>query len=307
MYTHKYNRAIRSLVGNYPKLENTNENYKRAAVFRKSLIRSMKLYDGKSNSLSRGVSGANANVIRKHIANGTPYNRNAFTSFTRNVDTAMRFTNKNDKIILALANTKVPVINYSRPGYRSVYKEKEVLLPPGRFIINPNVIKVGPYKVYKVHFTPKLIKNINKNTQMLEAVGESKFPKIRSSNANYVNMNERWKTRHSMSIARKMGIHNVTNLREKMRMAPKGNIPTQVINRYINKYTSDNDEKWFNVLVAFIHHYGVVNPSGLKNVSFNINKTIVSKKLVTEIIIYLWNKLSPKQKTLFKIRQNIKV
>jgi hypothetical protein len=220
---------------------------------------------------------------------------------------ATRFTNSKNKIILALANTKVPVINYGRRGYRSVYKEKEVLLPPGRFMIKRNsLITVGPYKVYKVHFTPKVIKNINKNTRMLEASGESKFPKAGPHNVNNMNMNQRWKMRHSMSIARTMGVHNVTNLREKMRISPKTNIPTQVINRYINKYTSDNDEKWFNVLVAFIHHYGVVNPSGLKNVSFNINKTIVSKKLVTEIIIYLWNKLSPKQKTLFKIRQHIK-
>ena len=316
MYTHGYNKVMRSLIGNYPKMENKNEKYKRATVFRKAIIQSMKVPKHNNFSIIRGLSGPNANIVRKHIANGTPYNRNAFSSFSKYPNVAMKFTNSNasgkNKILIAIPNARIPSINYGgRNSYRSLYNEKEILLPPGRFTFNKSkVITHGPYTLYQANFKPKNINNINKNTKMLEASGEKKFPVKTTKtlhNNNGLNMNMMWKTRHIRSRAHKMGVTDVTKLRNIMKMSPKSNIPIRVMNHYSKKYGTFDDKKWYNILVKFIADYQHLNPNGLSNLTFDMNKKMVSKKLLHEIIIYLWNKLSPKQKTLFKIRSGIPI
>ena len=300
MYTHGYNKAIRSLIGNYPKMENKNENYKRAAVFRKSIIRSMKPINLRGgNSIIRGLSGKNANVVRKHIANGTPYNRNAFSSFTRNMHTAKRFSSRN-KLILKIQNASVPAIRYnkSKNGHRSLYAEKEILLPPGRFILQKPPSINSNYTVYKVKFIPKNIKNINANTRTLAEAGKKKFPNktsLGNHNNLHKNMNAKWATRHSTNVAnqiieiknyirREIGAesssnYNLNDLKKFktviMNAEPKDSVQKIVKLSYIarNLYPED-------VVIRKIINMIRSLPSE--------NRSLLSKKFVQEIITYLW-------------------
>ena len=294
MYTHGYNKAIRGLIGNYPQTENVE--YNRAAVFRRQLLKSMKPVNLRNSNLSRGVSGANANVIRKHIANGTPYNRNAFSSFTRNLNVAKRFTNQN-KLVLKLVDTKVPAINYTNKtrGIRSLYAEKEVLLPPGRFIIQNPPTMNGNFKIYKVHFIPKVIKNINKNTRNLRSMGEKKYPNVLPLNDdnNSTNMNIEWKKRrqnatfHILALKRLLG-----------KSGPP--VPQHVIDMLETKFYN-NFGGWNRVILRFISIFRKINRPGavlsqyITTIKKDKNKLLISKKFAYQIITYAWNTLSKQQ------------
>lgn len=172
-YTHVWNRTFGEALGLYPPHKNaTPQRYKRAGVFIKSMLKDMK-----NQNVGTIYRGLQVNQARNFEKNGQ-MTRKTFSSFSRNYPTAHRFAHGD--VILQI-DGRVPAIRYNNVRYKSVYPEKEILLPPGTFTFDksrPKIMKDGVF-IYHVKFTPTEIK-VNIPTT-----------KLNTSERN--NMNNRWR------------------------------------------------------------------------------------------------------------------
>jgi hypothetical protein len=250
------------------------------------------------NSIVRGLSGKNANVVRKHIANGTPLNRNAFSSFTRNMKIAKQFSSHN-KLILKIQNASIPAILYnkSKNGHRSMYAEKEILLPPGRFILQKPPSINSNYTVYKVKFIPKNIKNINANTRTLAEASKKKFPNktpLGKNNSNE-NMNAKWATRHSTNVANQI-IEIKNYIRREIGAESPSNYNLNDLKKFktviMNAEPKDAVQKIskLSYMARNLYPEDVVIRKIIKMIQSlpRENRSLLSKKFIQEIITYLW-------------------
>lgn len=286
MYTHGYNKTIRSLIGNFPKQEGKNEDYKRARVFRNSLIRTMKPTTTNLR-VYRGLSGENAKKFKNMIKSGKNYyNTNAFSSFTTKAAIASMFA-KGDKffaskedVVLVMEKPKnVPVINYNRGGFHSKYPiEKEILFPPGRF----TVISKNGMGYYKVKFEPKKVKV--GNTKRLEQIGETIHKRVPRNNQRNL-MNIEWRNR-----AGRIERTNEKNLKEIQKFRNhmmKSNVPKNVLKFYSKENPYFRYSPWHEILKAYSTFGDHKNLPILKPGS-----KFVTKKLVQQIIAHSWSKMN---------------
>jgi hypothetical protein len=188
MRTMGYNKAMRSLIGNFPRQEGKNNLYKRTALFRRHLFDAMRpIKSGKE--LYRGLSGQNAKNFYKLVLRPgrKNFNTNSFSSFTKNINTARNFAG-GGVVLVIKPYGGLPVLNYTnkRRNLRSMYPtEDEVLLPPGKFTI---IGKGSNLFEYIVQFTPsKQLPNIKKET--LTRVKSTNY----GDNVNINEMNNYWK------------------------------------------------------------------------------------------------------------------
>lgn len=202
MHTSGYNKAMRSLVGNFPRQEGKNALYKRAAVFRKHLFEAMRPIKSR-NTLYRGLSGQSAKNFRGLLRNGKKnFTSNSFTSFTKNLNTARNFVNLGKNILVLKPYGGFPVVNYTnrRRNLRTIYPtEGEVLLPPGKFKVT-GTRPEGSFSLHTVEFTP---------SNKLPAIKKETLPRVPATNGGNVpisEMNNYWK--HNKTL---LNAPNITN------------------------------------------------------------------------------------------------
>lgn len=156
MHTMGYNKAMRSLVGNFPRQEGRNALYKRSAVFRKLLFEALRPIKSRRMMLYRGLSGHNAEKFRKRMGEGKKnFTTHSFTSFSQSMYKAKNFASKGNILVLRPYGG-LPVINYTnkRRNLRTMYpSESEVLLPPGKFKVTDTKTDRS-FTFHIVEFTP---------------------------------------------------------------------------------------------------------------------------------------------------------
>lgn len=196
MYTHTWNKTFGEKVGMYPKFyPGNNERYKRAGVYMKAMSNAMKIHNLKTTPVYRGMS---ENQMKSLLKNGE-INRNTFTSFSYDRNTASSFSNGGIIIIL---DDKVPGIRYNQKNFISQYNiESEFLLPPGKFTINR---QVSPGLI-KVSFTPKVV-----NFNALERNASKKYVYTKIKISNTIPDNLKWKS-----------VRNLDQIRAKREMLNK--------------------------------------------------------------------------------------
>ena len=302
-YTYGYNKAMRSLVGNFPKQEGKNETYKRARVFRNSLIRTVKPLTGNS-TLYRGVSGPNAQKVRNIVSNGrTNYNRNSFSSFSLNFGKSLEFANKKDPIVLMIKNPKgLPSINYGKHGFITMFnEEKEILLPPGRFTI---ITKIGgpnkgvPYTAYVVKFTQRSSKtsNLEKRANALQRVPAT-------NNNKNINMNKEWRNRNPFESKNQQSLRIISKARSKLpRDIPKMN--QTILNHYSRNNPNFNRYAWKNILKNFTNRANNITGRRIKIPFFLKDSNLISKKFSQQIMAFVWSKMTNAEKLRFRQPSN---
>ena len=155
-YTHTWNRTMGEVAGIYPKHFPENaERYRRGSVLFKALLKDMK--EQNVGTIYRGLSESQARAI---IRDGK-LERQTFSSFTEDMKVADEFAEDSNTVIRIRG--RVPCIKYDDSRYVSMYNtEKEVLLPPGVFTLQPsknvyfkyNSETIKGTNVYNVTFTP---------------------------------------------------------------------------------------------------------------------------------------------------------
>jgi hypothetical protein len=144
------------VAGIYPKHFPENaERYRRGSVLFKALLKDMK--EQNVGTIYRGLSESQARAI---IRDGK-LERQTFSSFTEDMKVADEFAEDSNTVIRIRG--RVPCIKYDDRRYVSMYNtEKEVLLPPGTFTLQPsknvyfkyNSETINGTNVYNVTFTP---------------------------------------------------------------------------------------------------------------------------------------------------------
>lgn len=171
-YTHVWNNTIKELQGTRSKtnklppgfIGNQNQKYKRAQLYKNRIInyaiRNPKKYKG---YLFRGISG-----VEKYMFGTKPnVNKNTLSSFSKNIKVAKKF----GSTILRLKPGRKPLasINFTNGNFQSEWNkggnkwepgtnEREVLLPPGKFIRRHTNRRPG-LLIYNVSFVPTAKKN----------------------------------------------------------------------------------------------------------------------------------------------------
>lgn len=132
-YTHTWDRTFGERVGMFPKHPKTTENrMRRAGTFMKAMEKNMK--NQNVGTIYRGLKGYQSQIFEKsgEITSKT------FSSFSKDVDVAVKFARMGSGTIVLKIEGRVPSIVYNQVRYISkYYNEQEVLLPPGKFIQDP--------------------------------------------------------------------------------------------------------------------------------------------------------------------------
>jgi hypothetical protein len=224
-YSHTWNRTMGEVAGMYPKYFPENaERYRRGSMLFKALLRDMK--EQNVGTVYRGLSESQARQI---IREGK-LERKTFSSFTEDIKVADEFAEDSNTVLRIRG--RVPCIKYDDRRYVSMYNtEKEVLLPPGVFTLQPsknvyfkyNSETINGTNVYNVTFTPIQV-------QVPRFSGKRANTKTSPNN----NMNLMW---------RQKKIHNLEKQLTQL-YANRVNVNQKNMNHAANYNTKKNDPSW---------------------------------------------------------------